>query len=173
MKFSELIQNLRHGMNDDVIAFVIAVSRFDFAFKKAGGFFTRPYGTTPDVDWQHHVPNAFAGFETKCEDLRSTEFFLRPPREFKRVDGVAEFTQQPAALSDTKSIFWAIWTLRKNLMHGTKGKLFSRDHILVRDANVVLERAFQFCQDSDDLHLLSVAEIMQKVESEVLEDEGE
>ncbi|WP_210214383.1 hypothetical protein, partial [Sinorhizobium meliloti] len=83
MKFSDLIQNLKHGMNDDVVAFFIAVSRFDFAFKKAGGFFTRPVGSTADIDWQHHVPSAFAGFEAKCEDLRDSEFFMRPPREFK------------------------------------------------------------------------------------------
>jgi hypothetical protein len=97
---------------------------------------------------------------------------MKPPREFKRVNSVAEFTQQPPALGDTKSIFWAIWTLRKNLMHGTKGKLFSRDHILVRDANVVLERAFQFCQETTDPGLKLVAEIMEKMESYEQEDSG-
>lgn len=172
MKFSDLIGNLRHGVNDDVVTFFIAVSRFDFAFKKAGGFFTRPIGTMADVDWQHHVPTAFVGFDVKCDDLRTSELFVRPPREFKRVNGVAEFTEQPPALGDTKSIFWAIWTLRKNLMHGTKGKLFSRDHVLVRDANVVLERAFQFCQDSNDPRLKLVAEIMEKMESCDQEDSG-
>jgi hypothetical protein len=167
-----MIQNLRQGVDDEVITFFIAVSRFDFAFKQAGGFFIRPIGSNPDIDWQDSVPNAFVGFEAQCADLRDSEFFIRPPRPFKRVGEVAQFIEQPPTLSDTKSIFWAIWTLRKNLMHGTKGKLYSRDQILVRDANVVLERAFKFSQQSPDSRLKRVAEIMEKFESYGEEDSG-
>ncbi|MBY3364969.1 hypothetical protein [Rhizobium laguerreae] len=172
MNFSDMIKNLRQGVDDEVITFFIAVSRFDFAFKQAGGFFTRPIGSNPDIDWQDSVPSAFVGFEAQCVDLHSSEFFVRPPRTFKRVGGVTKFVEQPPALTDTKSIFWAIWTLRKNLMHGTKGKLFSRDQILVRDANVVLERVFKFSQQSADPRLKRVAEIMVKFESYGEEDSG-
>lgn len=172
MDYEQLVNNLRYGMNEDVVAFFIGISRFDYAFKKVGGFFVRPEGNNPDVDWQDHVPNAFPGFAEKCADLKECELFTAPPRQFKRVDGIGQFTEQPSPLTDTKSIFWAIWTLRKNLMHGTKGKLFARDHTLVRDANIVLQRAFEFCRDSGDKRLNQVAEIMGKMESYGEEDSG-
>lgn len=172
MEYEQLINNLRYGMNDDVVAFFIGISRFDYAFKKVGGFFTRPEGNNPDIDWQDHVPNAFPGFYEACADLKEMELFSTPPRQFKRVDGIAQFTDPPEPLSDTKSLFWALWTLRKNLMHGTKGKLFARDHSLVRDANVVLERAYRYCRASDDPRLKQVAEIMAKMESYGQEDSG-
>ncbi len=173
MSYEQLINTLRYGMNDDTIVFVVGISRFDYAFKKVGGFFTRPDGNNPDIDWQDHVPNAFPGFDKMCEDLKETELFKAPPRQFKRVDGVAQFLEQSEPLTDTKSIFWAIWTLRKNLMHGTKGKMFARDHTLVRDANVVLACAYQYCLESEDERLKKVAEVMAAIEAYGNEDTGE
>ncbi len=173
MEYEQLINNLRHGMNEDVVAFIIGISRFDYAFKMVGGFFTRTEGPNPDIDWQDHVPDAFPGFDEKCADLKGTELFTAPPRQFKRVDGIARFLEAPGPLTDTKSIIWAIWTLRKNLMHGTKGKLFARDQTLVRDANVVLARAYQYCLESTDGRLKQVAEVMAKMESYGDEDTGE
>lgn len=170
MGYEGLINNLRYGMNDDAVAFFIGISRFDYAFKKVGGFFTRPEGNNPDIDWQDRVPAAFPGFYEACADLHERELFTAPPRQFKRVDGVAQFTEQAEALSDTKSLFWALWTLRKNLMHGTKGKLFARDHTLVRDANLVLERAYRYCAASEDEHLKQVSEVMAKMDSYDTED---
>lgn len=165
MELSALVYNLRYGMNDDVLNFFVAVSRFDYAFKIVGGFFTRTEGKVADIDWQDLVPKAFDGFDQKCADLKELELFTTPPREFKRKDGKAQFLEQPPALTDTKSVFWAIWTLRKNLVHGTKGKMFARDLTLCRDANVVLERAYRFCQESDDQRLKEVAKVMAQTEA--------
>lgn len=172
MGYEELINNLRYGMNEDAVAFFIGISRFDYAFKKVGGFFTRPEGNNPDIDWQDNVPAAFPGFYEACADLHECELFTAPPRHFKRVDGVAQFTDAQEPLSDTKSLFWALWTLRKNLMHGTKGKLFARDHTLVRDANLVLGRAYRYCAESEDVRLKQVAAVMAKMESYGAEDGG-
>lgn len=172
MEYHQLINNLRYGMNDDVIDFFVGVSRFDYAFKEAGGFFSRDKGASPNVDWDDLVPNAFAGFETKCADLSETELFTRPPRDYRRIDGVAMFTSAPGPLTDTRSIFKAIWMLRKNLMHGTKGKLIGRDQALVKDANVVLARAYQHCAGSTDGRLKRVAEIMATTEASQDEDSG-
>lgn len=172
MGYEQLINNLRYGMNENAVAFFIGISRFDYAFKKVGGFFTRPEGNNPDIDWQDNVPSAFPGFYEACADLHERELFTAPPRQFKRVDGIAQFIAAPEPLSDTKSLFWALWTLRKNLMHGTKGKLFARDHTLVSDANIVLERAYRYCADSEDGRLKQVAEVMAKIESYGAEDGG-